>query len=229
MTRQSEKIRYATWNFIQDIIGFIFNYLFPFPDPGQDHTTETYVDQVQPDEPQKIKPSFTVPVHTPTPVKIPNRYKPLVLTSILHDFPANYYKYLPRFDGECGKITTEKHIQGFENYLDLFEVEKSDFSIRLFSLSLQSGAKKWYKDLLAASISNLNQFMIFFLDQWVIKRNPFLILEEYNHLKIQPGETMQQFSARFNQVYNSMPANIRPPPGLALLHYQDDFDLDISF
>jgi hypothetical protein len=108
-------------------------------------------------------------------------------------------------------------------------VEKSDVSIRIFSLSLQSRAKKWYKDLPAASISDLNQFVKVFLDQWVIKRNPFLILEEYNHLKRHPGETVQQFSAKFNQVYNSMPADIRPPLGLALLHYPDAFDLEMEF
>jgi hypothetical protein len=108
-------------------------------------------------------------------------------------------------------------------------VEKSDVSIRLFSLSLQSRAKKWYKDLPAASINDLNQFVKVFLDQWVIKRNPFLILEEYDHLKRQPGETVHKFSTRFNQVYNSMPVDIRPPPGLALLHYPDAFDPEMAF
>jgi hypothetical protein len=56
MTRQSEKIRYSSWNFIQDIIGFIFNYFFSFSDPGQDHIAETYDNHIQPDEPQNIKP-----------------------------------------------------------------------------------------------------------------------------------------------------------------------------
>jgi hypothetical protein len=78
MTRQSVKMRYSSWNFIQDIIGFILNDLFSFLDHGQYHTTKTYVDHIHPCEPQNINPNFTVPVHTPTPVKIPHRYKPLV-------------------------------------------------------------------------------------------------------------------------------------------------------
>ena len=159
------------------MIGFIFNYFFPSHDPDPDHTTKIYEEHVQPDEPQEVKPSVTTIVHTPTPIKNQDIYKPLVLPPILHDFPANYFHYIPRFDGEYGYITTEKHIQGFENYLDLFEVEKSDVSIRIFALSLQSRAKKWYKDLPVASISDLNQFVKVFLDQCVIKRNPFLILE----------------------------------------------------
>jgi hypothetical protein len=192
-------------------------------------TRQSYDDHIQLDEPQEIKTNPTASVHTPTPCKIPDRYKPLILPPILHDFPENYYKYLPRFDGEYGNITAEKHIQNFENFLDLFEVEEDDVSIRIFSLSLQGEAKKWFKNLPAASIFDFHQFVKVFLDKWVIKRNPFLILEEYNHLKRQPGETVQHFSARFNQVYHSMPADIKPPPGLALLHYPDAFDPEMAF
>ena len=138
------------------MIGFIFNYFFPFCEPGQDHIVENHVDQIQPEEPQDINPSCISLVHTPTTTNIPDRYKPLILPPILHDFPANYYKHLPKFDGEHGNITSEKHIQGFENYLDLFDVEEDDVCIRLFSLSLQGRAKEWFKSLSAASISNFH-------------------------------------------------------------------------
>jgi hypothetical protein len=58
--------------------------------------------------------------------KIPDRYKNLYLPPFLHDFPANYNNMLPRFDGENANITTEKHIQMFEDFLDLYEVENDD-------------------------------------------------------------------------------------------------------
>jgi hypothetical protein len=99
----------------------------------------------------------------------------------------------------------------------------------IFSLSLQGKAKEWFKNLSATSIYDFNQFVNLFLNKWVIKRNIFLILEEYDHLKRQPGEIVQHFSTRFNQVYHSMPADIKPPPGLALLHYSDAFDLEMAF
>jgi hypothetical protein len=83
--------------------------------------------------------------------------------------------------------------------------------------------------LSVASISNFHPFVEVFLGKWEIKRNIFLILEEYDHLKRQPGETVQQFSSRFNQVYTSMHADIRPPPGLVLLHYPDAFDSEMVF
>jgi hypothetical protein len=127
------------------------------------------------------------------------------------------------------KITAEKHIQSLEDFLDLFEVEEDDICIRMFSLSLQGKAKNWFKNIPAASISNFHQFMKVFLDRWVIMGNIFLILEEYEHLKRQLGETVQHFSARFNKVYHAMSADIRPPPGLAHLHYPDAFNPEMAF
>jgi hypothetical protein len=151
------------------------------------------------------------------------------LPPILHDFPANYNNNLPRFDGENANITAEKHIQRFEDFLDLYEVEDDDVYIRMFSLSLQGKVKNWFKNLPAASIENFHQFMQVFLDRWVIMGNVFLILEEYDHLKRNPGETVQQFSTRFNKVYHSIPVDVRPPPGLAQLHYPDAFDPEMTF
>ena len=67
----------------------------------------------------------------PSPSKIQERYKPLRLPSILHDFPPKHYKYLPMFDGES--ITTEKHIQALEHVAYFFEIEHDDVFMRIFS------------------------------------------------------------------------------------------------
>jgi len=63
----------------------------------------------------------------------------------------------------------------------------------------------------------------------MIGQNLFLIIEEYNQLKRMQGETVQQFYARFNQVYYSMPVEIRPTPRSALLHYPSVFDPEMEF
>jgi hypothetical protein len=81
-------------------------------------------------------------------------------------------------------------------FLDLYEVEDDDVCIRIFSLSLQGKVKNWFRNLPAANIRNFHQFMQVFLDRWVVMGNVFLILEEYDHLKRKPGETIQQFSAK---------------------------------
>ena len=66
----------------------------------------------------------------------PSWYKPLQLPPILHDFPMKYYKYLPKFDGESENLTAEKHVQGFEHFSDLFEMEHDDVFLWDFALSL---------------------------------------------------------------------------------------------
>jgi len=84
---------------------------------------------------------FSAFVHTPIPCKIPDQYKPLILPSVLHAFPAKYYIYLPSFDGECNNVNIEQRVQNVETFLDLFEVDEEDVSIRLFALSLQGKVK----------------------------------------------------------------------------------------
>ena len=118
----------------------------------QDPFSEFFDDHLQIDEPQETKTDSIPAIHTPTPCKIPDQYKPLVLPSFLHAFPKNYDLYLPRFDGESKNVNAEQHVQNFESFLDLFEVDSEDVSIRLFSLSLQAKVKSWFKALPDTSI-----------------------------------------------------------------------------
>ena len=100
----------------------------------EQNSYNSYEDHFPIEKPQTIKTNLTILVHIPIPCKVPDRYKPLILPPTLHVFPNNYHKYLPRFDGEDDKITAQKHIQSFENYLDLFEIDEDDVRIRLFAL-----------------------------------------------------------------------------------------------
>jgi hypothetical protein len=99
----------------------------------------------------------------------------------------------------------------------------------MFALSLGGKVKDWFKNLPVTSIKKFQQFMQVFLDRWVVMGNVFLLLEEYDHLKRKPGETVKQFSTRFNDVYHSIPVGVRPPPGLAKLHYPEAFDPEMAF
>ena len=146
----------------------------------QDLSSKFCDDHLQIDESQETKTNSIPAVHTPTPCKIPYRYKPLVLPSVLHAFPKNYDLYLSRFDGESKNVNVEQHVQNVENFLDLFEVDQEDVSIRLFSLSLQGKVKSWFKTLPDVSISDFQQFVKVFLDRWMIEQNLFFILEQYN-------------------------------------------------
>jgi hypothetical protein len=151
-------------------------------------------------KPPALSPTLTKPLDgckplasSPVLAKIPDRYQPLDLPPILHDLPVNYINNLPKFDGENANINAEKHIQNLEDLLELYEVEEDDVCIRMFAMSLGGKVKYWFKNLPTASIRNFQQFMQVFLDRWVVMGNVFLILEEYDHLKRKPGETIHQF------------------------------------
>jgi len=226
-----EKIRLLTWIIIQDIMFFLIHkillcilycrdnfYNFPLKnvDEKSPYTLErqssnSFEDHHTAKEKPKVKTNHPIPVHTPVPHKVPDRYKPLILPPTLNPFPSDHPKYLPKFDGE-NSVTAQRHIQAFEDYLNLFEVDDEDVCIRLFTLSLQGKVRTWFKTLPEASISNLEKFLKIFLDSWIIKVNLLMLIEEHNQLKRHPDETMQQFSDRFNQIYHSIPLNVRPSP-----------------
>ena len=95
----------------------------------------------QVDELHETRVDISSPALDPTPSKTQHRYKPLKLPHILHNFPPKHYEYLPMFDGELGAIKSEKHLQGFENFIDLFEIDHDDFCMRDFSQSLRGYTK----------------------------------------------------------------------------------------
>ena len=111
----------------------------------QDPLSDPYDVQGLFSEPNETKAGLISPPLNIVPSKTLDRYKPLKLPSILHDFPPKHYKYLPMFDGE--NLTAEGHIQAFEHFADFFEIEHDDVSMRDFSQSLQGDAKAWFRHL----------------------------------------------------------------------------------
>jgi hypothetical protein len=68
-----------------------------------------------------------------------------------------------------------------------------------------------------------------FLDRWEVKKNPLQILSKYENIRRNPGETVQDYCTRFNNLYNAIPTEIKPPQGLALIKFPDGFDTDMSY
>ena len=68
-----------------------------------------------------------------------------------------------------------------------------------------------------------------FLNRWEKKKDPLHILTEYDNLKRGPRETLQDYCVRFNNVYNAIPQNLRPPPDLALIKFPNGFDSDMAY
>jgi hypothetical protein len=105
-------------------------------------------------------------------------------------------------------------------------VDYADVKMRLFVQSLSGEVRKWFKALSAASIQDFVAFEMSFITIWGDKKNPLQLLTQYNYMKRSPEDTMQEFSAHFMRVYNSIPIEFQPPPGVVQLQYADSFYSD---
>ena len=90
MAKQPRKTRYSSSNCIQDIFGFICNYVLSFSKSDQKYIAEDYFDHQLIDESQEIISPIVYYVHTHTPVHIPDapveilvRHKPPPLSPTL--------------------------------------------------------------------------------------------------------------------------------------------------
>jgi len=88
---------------------------------------------------------------------------------------------------------------------------------------------KWFRALPTGTINTLLVLHRQFLDRWEVKKNPLQILSEYENIKRNVGETIQDYCVRFNTVYNVILADIKPPMGLALIKFPDSFDPNMAY
>ena len=59
--------------------------------------------------------------------------------------------------------------------------------------------------------------------------NPCQLLVEYMSLKRNMGESVHDYTTRFNNIYNALPPHMKPPQGMALAKYPDGFDADMAY
>jgi ribonuclease HI len=198
--------------------------------------------------PTPIRGSFSaVPSRTPSPPRSPPpnipmaganppltrmeaiiaaRYAPLVLPQPLNALPADgYLKQLPRFTGE-GDITAEEHLEAFYSFTDDNNIMHADVWMRIFVHSLQGEARKWFKALPPGSIDGIEALDNAFLRQWGDKKDFMYYMTEFGSLKRKEGESVSDFSKRFNKMYNKIPAEIKPSEASAKITYASAFDPD---
>jgi ribosome-associated translation inhibitor RaiA len=100
--------------------------------------------------------------------------------------------------------------------------------MRLFAQSLTGEVKEWFRGLPAGSIHSFHEFETIFLGKWERKKNSLHLLTQYNNLRRNPNESVQDFSHRFKKTYDAIPTNVKPPPGVANLHYADAFNSEFT-
>jgi hypothetical protein len=60
------------------------------------------------------------------------KFDPLVLSSQLHNFPQNYSHRINLYDVE-GNVSAQTHLDWFNDFVDLEEVDHADVEMRLFA------------------------------------------------------------------------------------------------
>ena len=157
------------------------------------------------------------------PIVMANIYSPLTLLSALNPMLDCYNQRIKQF-GADGDLTSQQHVDWFQDFKDIEEVDEDDVKMRLFSQILKGVVNKWFRALTPGSISNYRVFKHMFLDRWEEKKNYVQMLTQYNQLKRGNDETVKIFSSRFNMIQNYLPMQCKPPQGMAKLHYAEAFD-----
>jgi hypothetical protein len=154
------------------------------------------------------------------------RYAPLILPHPMNPLPAgDYLKYMPKFMGE-GDITTEEHLVAFYSYADNLNIENEDVWMRVFIQSLDGEVRKWFRGLAPGSIAGIEALDSVFLRQWGDRKDYMYYMTDFGALKKMEGESVSDFSKRFNKMYNKIPAEIKPSEASAQISYAGAFDPD---
>jgi hypothetical protein len=150
----------------------------------------------------------------------------LFLPQPLNALPAGgYLKQLPKFMGE-GDITAEEHLAAFYSYADNYVIVNEDVWMRIFVHSLDGEARKWFRALAPGSIDGIEALDDAFLRHWGDKKYFLYYITEFGSLKKGEGESVSDFSKRFNKMYNKIPAEIKPTETSAKITYSSAFDPD---
>jgi hypothetical protein len=96
----------------------------------------------------------------------------------------------------------------------------------IFVHSLDGEARKWFRALAPGSIDGIEDLDDVFLRQWGGKKDFMYYITEFGSLKRKEGESISEFSKRFNKMYNKIPAEIKPTEASAKITYASAFDLD---
>jgi hypothetical protein len=157
-----------------------------------------------------------------------SRYAPLVLPVGLHALPAtDYMKYLPIYNGE-GDVTVEEHLVAFYSFADNFNIDYADVWMRLFVQSLDGEVRKWFRGLPPASIADIEVLDETFIKQWGDRRDYLYYITEFGALKRKNGESISDFTKRFNKMYGRIPDEIKPTEASTKITYANAFDVDFS-
>ena len=138
----------------------------------------------------------------------------------------DYLKCIPKFTGK-EDITIEEHLVAFYNYADNLNIENEDVWMRVFVQSLDGEVRKSFRGLTFGSIAGIEALDDVFLRRWGDKKEFMYYITEFRYLKIKEGESVSDFSNRFNKMNNKIPDEIKTTEASAKITYASSFGPDL--
>jgi hypothetical protein len=86
--------------------------------------------------------------------------------------------------------------------------------------------RKWFRGLAPGSIAGIEALDSAFLRQWGDRKDFMYYMTEFESLKKMEGESVSDFSKRFNKMYNKILAEIKPSEASPKISYDSAFDPD---
>jgi hypothetical protein len=99
--------------------------------------------------------------------------------------------------------------------------------MRIFFHSLDGEARKWFKAFPPGSIGGIEALDEVFLKDWGDKKDLLYYITEFGALKKEEGESMSDFSKRFNKMYNKIPTEVKPTETSTKITYASALDHDL--
>jgi hypothetical protein len=104
-----------------------------------------------------------------------------------------------------------------------------DLAMKLFSATLQDGARRWYDGLPDASITSMDQLEEVFLKRWSVKEDPNMLLARLNDIRKTENETVREFHAKFERLLQQIPKSHHPGNDFLLFLYTKAFSGQMGF
>jgi uncharacterized small protein (DUF1192 family) len=117
-------------------------------------------------------------------------------------------------------------LASFYSYADNLNIENEDVWMRVFVQSLDGEVRKWFRGLAPGSITGIEALDNVFLRQWGDRKDYMYYMTDFGSLKKMEGESVLNFSKRFNNMYNKIPVEIKPSEASAQISYDGAFDPD---
>jgi hypothetical protein len=217
-----------------------YHKIIEFSSP-ENHYSKEYHTSSTPDSTSSSSPTSTsiTPINLHIPVTqamastnrmhviVAAKYTHLVMPIGLHALPAiDYMKYLPKYNGE-GEFTVEEHLVAFYSFANNFKIEYVDVWMRLFVQIIDGEVRKWFKGLHLASIANIDALDETFIKEWGDRRDYLYYICDFGALKRKNGESISDFTKRFNHIYGRIPYEIKPTEDFAKITYPNAFDEEL--